>query len=33
MTIYFEGSKFIDNDVDIDNRCGHSVDTNGVTFQ
>lgn len=33
MTIYFEGSKFIDNDVDIDNRCNHSVDTNGVTFQ
>ena len=33
MTIYCDGSVFSGNGTDIDNRCGHSVDTSGAVFE
>ena len=33
MTIYFDGSVFSGNGTDIDNRCGHSMDTSGAVFE
>lgn len=26
LTLYFDGTTFSDNGVNVDNRCGHSVD-------
>ena len=33
MTLYFDGTTFSGNGADIDNRCGHSVDTSNAIFR
>ena len=33
LTLYFDGTVFSGNGADIDNRCGHSVDTSNAVFQ
>ena len=33
LTLYFDGSTFSSNGTDIDNQCGHPIDTSNAIFE